>query len=148
MRCHDDRGRRAALRATDLNGIDYLEIDETDRHRLTVYFIGKLRGLGDRLTSANFVITGGRRVPHVRVTAVAVCEQRDRIWTIASRWRWIVGDFSAYTLCIVGAEMDGRQDVASRIDPIYACVDFVSTGCPSRRIASADGLPRRCATGH
>ncbi len=75
--CLDDGPRRAALRATDLNGIDYVEVDEHDCHLLTVYFVSKLGPLADTLTKANFVITGGARVGGLTVTEVKVCEPVD-----------------------------------------------------------------------
>jgi sugar phosphate isomerase/epimerase len=70
--CRDDRARRASLRASKRNGLDYLEVGEVDRHRLSVFFISKLGALRDELTAANFVITGGVRVQDLVVTGVEV----------------------------------------------------------------------------
>jgi predicted phage baseplate assembly protein len=124
--CRNDRPRRAALRAGPLNGLDYLEVDENDRHQLTIYFISKLGGLGRKLTAANFVIKGGRRVRDLKIVALKVCEQRDPelddcVTLTVDR----IGDFSPYTLCVVAAK-HGRplNRLHPEFDPVYACLKF------------------------
>ena len=132
--CTDDRARRKDLRATELNGLDYLEVDEDDRHRLTIYFISKLGPLADSLGTANFIVAGGVRVRSVIVTDVEVCEQsdaeRDDCMTLTVDR---IGDFSTYTLCVV-AEDCGRPTETPHpgFDPMYACLEFsFQAGCPS-----------------
>src|SRR5437899_758448 len=63
-RCKDTDRRRRDIRAhtssageRDINGIDYVEIDETQTV-ITVYFLGKVP---DDVTKANVRIDGGRR---------------------------------------------------------------------------------------
>ena len=133
-RCADDGPRRAALRATALNGIDYVEVDEADRHRLTVYFIAKLGDLAKSLKAANFAVVGGRRVRDIRVVDIEVHrgDGRDRddcvVLTVDTS-----GDFSPYMLCVVSATDGQPSDHAHpHFDPVYACVDFTfQAGCPS-----------------
>lgn len=131
--CGDDSLRRSALYQSQLTGLDFLEIDEQDRHRLTVVFIGRLpEGLGDTLTAANFSIRGGRRVRDVKVIHVEICDPSDPelddcVKLTVNR----IGDFSTYTLCVVKTE-DGRptDQLHPSFDPRYACLDFTFTaGC-------------------
>lgn len=132
--CRDDRARRARLRASELNGLDYLEVNEADRHRLSVFFISKLGSLRDELTAANFVVTGGVRVQDLVVTGVEVCDQADpEVDDCAVVTVDRIGDFSTYTLCVVESE-DGRPTSTPHhaFDPVYSSlvVDF-QVDCPS-----------------
>lgn len=139
--CADDRPRRAALRDTPLNGLDYLEVDEADRHRLHVVFIAKLGALATSLTAANFVITGGRRVRGLKVVDVQVCQPTDRevddgVTVTVDH----IGDFSTYALCVV-ADDDGRPSTRPHpgFDPVYACIEFsFQAGCPSTMDCTID----------
>ena len=132
--CRDDRARRASLRASKRNGLDYLEVGEVDRHRLSVFFISKLGALRDELTAANFVITGGVRVQDLVVTGVEVCEQADpEVDDCALVTVDRIGDFSTYTLCVVESE-DGRPTETPHhaFDPVYSCLDVnFEVDCPS-----------------
>ena len=132
--CLDDRARRAALRRTDLNGLDYLDVDEDDRHRLTVFFISKLGPLAERLGKANFVISGGVRVREIEVVDTKVCQPDDSETDDCLQLTVDhIGDFSTYTLCVV-ADDDGRPTDRPHpdFDPVYACLDFsFQAGCPS-----------------
>lgn len=132
--CRDDRERRSALRAGDLNGLDYVEVDDDDRHRLTVTFINKLGALAQTLTEANFVISGGRRVHDIRVTRVEVCEPDDpEVDDCLTLTVDHIGDVSCYTLCVVDAE-NGRptERLHAGFDPVYACLAFsFQAQCPS-----------------
>lgn len=132
--CHDDGARRTALRTTDLNGLDYLEVDEDDRHQLRVILISKLGPLAHRLAAANFVVCGGVRVRAIQVVHVKVCtpadsEADDCIELTVDH----IGDFSTYTLRVV-ADEDARPTdrLHPDFDPVYACLDFsFQAGCPS-----------------
>ncbi len=132
--CSDDRARRAAVRASAHNGLDYLEVDEVDRHRLTIVFMSKLGDLRDELTAANFMVEGGLRVRDLVVTAVDVCHEADpelddcAVLTVDR-----IGDFSTYTLRVVDAE-DGEPTDAPHpaFDPVYSSLDIdFQVGCPS-----------------
>lgn len=121
--CREDRQRREDVRASGLNGLDYLEVSEKDRHLLTVYFIAKLRGLGAKLGPESFVICGGVRVTDIKVTHVTVCERpdpdTDDCLTLTVDQ---IGDLSPYCLRVIHPEFD----------PIYASLDFTfQAGCPS-----------------
>jgi predicted phage baseplate assembly protein len=133
-RCRCDRERRTSIRASALNGLDYLEVDDADRRRLTVYLVAKLGPLREALTAANFVVTGGQRVRDIRIVSVTICPQRDPelddcITVVVDA----IGDFSTYTLCVVDADgnmASNRPHPA--FDPLYACLDFTfQAGCPS-----------------
>lgn len=132
--CRDDRQRRSALRASDLNGLDYVEVDDDNRHRLTVTFINKLGALAQTLTEANFVISGGRRVHDIRITRVEVCEPDDpEVDDCLTLTVDHIGDVSCYTLCVVDAE-NGRptERLHAGFDPVYACLAFsFQAQCPS-----------------
>jgi predicted phage baseplate assembly protein len=134
--CADDSYRRAALHlSTTLTGLDYLEVDEHDRHLLHVVFIGRLpAGLADSLSAANFVITGGRRTRNLKVVHIEMCDPVDQelddcVTLTVDR----IGDFSTYTVCVVEADHGHPTDRPHpAFDPRYRCLDFTFTaGCPS-----------------
>ena len=77
--CGDDSRRRAAVRGSGtLTGLDYLEVDQEDRRKLKVVFIGRLpEGIAGTLTTANFEIRGGRRTRDLRVVRVDECSPTD-----------------------------------------------------------------------
>lgn len=132
MICQDDQRRmhvrdhRDPQLRRDLNGLDYVEVDN-DQTTLTAYFIGKLPpqlrvdgpGLVDYLR-----IEGGRRVRDVRVVDVDPYpvddpELDDALVVHVDK----PGDFSTYTLRLVGVE---------GIDPRYDRADFsFKVNCPS-----------------
>lgn len=131
LTCRDD-ARRYALRrdmargGQGWNGLDYLEVDP-DQTTLTVYFIGKLppelRQDGKHLN--DYVrVEGGRRVRDIKVTDVdphveADPELDDFLVVRVDK----PGDFSTYTLRLVGVE---------NIDPRYDRLDFTfKIDCPS-----------------
>lgn len=127
--CRDDAARRAAVRAGALNGLDYVEVDDADRHRLTVVFLRKLGDVREQLTAESFRLCGGVRVRDPVVVGVEVCEHADpetddcAVLTVEP-----IGDFSTYTLRVVGD--DGGAHPA--FDPCYSSleVDFQAM-CPS-----------------
>lgn len=110
--CQDEQ-RRQIVRQKGLNGIDYLEVDAADWHRLTIYFLGKAP---EGLTAVNIHISGGRRIRDIHATHVEICQSGDPelddcVTVIVNK----VGDFSTYTLCLVGVE---------GFDPRYTCIEF------------------------
>ncbi len=139
--CNDEQRRHAVRAKPELNGLDYLEVGE-DYRTLTVYFLGKapqelLRKEGEPIDSykrrlRQFVrIEGGRRIRDVKVEDVEVRQATDPKTGIVDPERddeMIVqvdrdGDFSTYTLRLVGLE---------NIDPRYDHVTFsFKADCPS-----------------
>jgi predicted phage baseplate assembly protein len=127
-RCRDTDRRRRDLRARKKhergwNGIDYLEVDETQKI-LTVFFIGPVP---EDVTKANVRIDGGRRVRNIRVVDVRLCEPEDPradgcLQVLVDR----PGDFSMYTLRIVESSASGRpgNEPLPGFDRRYAQLDF------------------------
>jgi predicted phage baseplate assembly protein len=119
------RERALASRSNEPNGIDYVEVDETQRF-LTVYFLNKApRDIRPR----DVRITGGSRVRDIRVLGLTLCESEDPdrddcVKVEVDR----PGDFSTYTLELVGAR--GRPPEG--FDPRYTRADFsFKANCPS-----------------
>src|SRR5258706_5844878 len=78
--CRDQQDRRRDIRKhrnpsgePDLNGIDYLEVDEKQT-KLTVYSIGKTPA---HVTENNVRIDGGIRIRNVRVKSIQRCDPQD-----------------------------------------------------------------------
>jgi hypothetical protein len=97
-----DQYRRNAVRGSALNGIDYLEVvdseapSEDQRQRLlTVHFVNDLTG--SPLTKGNFRVDGGERIRNIQVidTTPGTEENVLRIEVDSA------GDFSKYTLWLV-----------------------------------------------
>src|ERR1044071_4765135 len=100
--------RRDEVRAASLFGLDYAEVDETQR-TVTVYFLGKAP---QGITKANIAITGGTRTKDVRVVNLRVQHQTDP--TLDEYMEVSVnqpGDFSSYTLRVV--QLDERGNPTS-----------------------------------
>ena len=146
--CQQDDRRDAVRGATELNGLDYVEVSN-DQLTLTAFFLGKLppelapsepkpqtAATADAKAPASKVrqkkhglekylrLQGGVRVKDIRiqnVTAVADPdpEKDDQLVIRLDKY----GDFSTYTLGLVGV---------SKIDPRYQQVDFnFKVNCPS-----------------
>lgn len=130
--CRDRSARRRLIRerardaaSNEPNGIDYVEVDETQRV-ITVYFLNK----APRDINARDVrIEGGARVRGIRVTEITLCETEDPDSDDCMKVEVDrPGDFSTYTLKLAGA--DGRP--LEGFDPRYAEVDFsFKANCPS-----------------
>jgi len=146
-RCQDKDPRRRNIRAhmsgageRDVNGIDYVEIDETQTV-ITVYFLGKVP---DAVTKANVRIDGGRRV-RIHVLDVSACNPDD---ARADGCLQITvekpGDFSTYTLRLVQSNSRGLpgNEPLPGFDARYAELDFsFKAGCPT----DLDCAPVPCA---
>jgi hypothetical protein len=134
--------RRAVTRGAGWNGLDYLEVSD-DQTRLDLYFLGPAP---EGLTRANVRVSGGRRIPDVRVRDVAVVSSDDPrqdgyVRVTVDR----PGDFSTYQICLVETDDRGRAtDTPLRgFDPRYSCLDFTfKAGCPSDLdCAPVEGCP-------
>ncbi|MEV7026013.1 hypothetical protein [Kitasatospora sp. NPDC093558] len=138
MTCADER-RRARLRASDLNGIDSVDVLDGS---LVVVLFGKVP---EGLTPANFRIDGGERITGITVTAVR--RQADAERELADRLVLAVdrsGDLSAYRLSIVRADPHGRPgtDPHPGFDPRYASAAFTfRPECATLDCAPADSCP-------
>lgn len=120
--------RRAEIRRRGGNGLDYLEVDDSQTE-LCVHFLGHIP---DGITAENVRLRGGRCV---RVESVAVhhAEDREKDDCLAIRLA-APGDFSTYELCLVEVDEQGHETGRPfpGLDPRYACLSFTfKVGCPS-----------------
>jgi hypothetical protein len=135
--CRDQERRRQDIRKHtvagkhDLNGIDYLEVDD-QQTTLTVYFIGAAPA---NLSKNNIRIDGGIRIRNIKVQDIHRCDPRDPradgcLQVEVDR----SGDFSTYTLRLVNVNAQGRpgNEPLAGFDPRYALLDFsFKANCPS-----------------
>jgi hypothetical protein len=136
--CHDEQ-RRQQVRAHQLHGLDYVEVD-AENLTLTVFFLLKAPA---HIRKENVRIEGGRRVTDVKVVDIHVCttkdEDRDDCMKVFVDK---LGDFSTYQLCLIDVDQDGHPIVTidergrkhyrpmEGFDPRYACVEFsFKAGC-------------------
>ena len=127
--CSDDQIRRALVIArSDLNGIDYIDVDPTNHASLTLYFLKPVPpldpanpndtddayGLSGDLAKITF--TGGTRIVGIQ-PAAASRKPDGSILVTASK----PGDFSTYTIAL-GVPV---------LDPLFASIDFsFMASCP------------------
>ena len=129
LSCRDDQ-RRAKSRGV-LNGIDYVEVHD-DQRVLELHFF---QDAPADLQPDNILITGGSRIPRVKVVDLRPCtdEQRQREKCLHA----IVehpGDFSIYTLRLARLDEEGEPTALAPegFDPRYAQVRFgFKASCPS-----------------
>ena len=124
--CQQDDRRDTVHSTKGLNGLDYVEVSN-DQLTLTAFFLGKLPpelseekpGLEKFLR-----LQGGQRITDIQVTKVKPVpdpdpEKDDQLVITLDKY----GDFSTYTLSLVGVE---------NIDPRYDHIDFsFKVNCPS-----------------
>jgi len=151
--------RREALRASKVNGIDYVEVATDDRLHVTVVFINKLGNL--RLATEEVTVepTDPSSGPNVRVVQVEQCvkDNADRDDCLRVTLDCPLGP-GCYTLCI---QLRREKEKAPRLDPAYACATFrgdaggvVDVDCaiepaeaaPSRSYPAVDYLARDYTT--
>lgn len=124
IRCREAR-RRAKVREVHRNGLDYVEVAQSDPsgRTLEVYFLGRLP---EGLRPQHVRIDGGRRVRDIRVTGLKPepGQGRDRddvLRVFVDR----TGDFSTYTLRLVAVDEIGNETGPyPGFDPRYAAVDL------------------------
>jgi hypothetical protein len=121
--CHEDARREAVRAKPQLNGLDYVEVDN-DQVTLTVYFLGKAPPELKKGCTEHFRIDGGRRIRNIEVVGVDVVREQDpELDDYVTVRVDTPGDFSTYTLKLVGLE---------NIDPFYDHLDFsFKVNCPS-----------------
>jgi hypothetical protein len=136
--CHDEQ-RRQQVRARELNGLDYVEVDP-DSRTLTVFFLMKAP---EHIREENVRIEGGRRITDIKVEYVSVCTTKDEDRDDCMKVRVDrLGDFSTYQLCVIEVDQDSHPIVTideygrkqykpmAGFDPRYACVEFsFKAGC-------------------
>ena len=104
----DERRLAVAAPGSTHNGIDYLEVDPTNRRVLLVHFFHPLPGQPDGvpaapvLTEDNVRVEGGARITGIRVLTVRADAEVLRVGTDQ------VGDFSPYLLRLVSGPEDDR----------------------------------------
>ena len=146
--CCDQR-RRNAVEVSSLNGIDFLEVldtdapDPADRQLILLGHLIKPLGEEVNLTTDNIVIEGGDRIRDIQVTQVTTFDDSTVIQVRVDQW----GDFSTYTLRVVEGEQN--QNPPSWIDPILSAINFsFKVDCPSdfdcktERVCPPDPLPQ------
>jgi predicted phage baseplate assembly protein len=136
--CRDHQDRRRDIRnpnnasgGRDLNGIDYLEVDERQTI-LTVYFIAQAPA---DISKNNVRIDGGIRIRNIQVKEIHRCNPDDpRVDGCLQVEVDRPGDFSTYTLRLVNTDARGRpgDDPLEGFDPRYAQLDFsFKANCPT-----------------
>lgn len=130
-RRHDIRNHTDQAGDYDLNGIDYLKVDDKQT-TLTVYFLGQTPA---DITERNVRIEGGRRIRNIQVKRLDRCDPKDP--RLDGCLRIEVdrpGDFSTYKLCLVETDVRGRpgDEPLRGFDPRYACIEFsFKVSCPT-----------------
>jgi hypothetical protein len=117
--CDEDRRRNEIARRTDLNGIEFLEVDET-QFTLYVHFIHNPTSLG--ITKENVTIAGGERIRgiHVIKTSVQVDPRSGSPDPVLVVDVDTPGDFSIYTLHLAPS----KNSPLTGLDPVLRAVDF------------------------
>jgi hypothetical protein len=143
-----DRRRRDAVVASSLNGIDYLEVLDSnaptpaDRQLiLRVYLLKNPAGI--TLTPDNVRIEGGDRIRKIQVTQVETfpaappgSPDANAVQVRVNQW----GDYSIYTLRFVTGQ---DNQLPTWIDPVLSAINFsFKVECPSEFDCRTD---RSCA---
>ena len=141
--CCDERRLRAVKDAGVLNGIEYLEVSDSEAPpglRQRTLFVRLLNGPAG-LTKANVVIEGGERIPvHVEWAQPAsplpagespqLTAGLDDPADVLLIRTDSTGDYSTYTLRLVAGA--GSDEPPAGFDPLLASVDFsFKVECPS-----------------
>ncbi|CAL78121.1 hypothetical protein BRADO4377 [Bradyrhizobium sp. ORS 278] len=126
--CCDDVRRNAVRASANLNGIDFLEVVDSDAatpaDRQRVLRLAFVKAPPPGLTPANVVITGGERIRNVAADKVGYEGNAVVIHLNA------YGDYSPYRLQLVGAT--GSSFDPKTLDPILSGIDFAfKVECPS-----------------
>jgi uncharacterized phage protein gp47/JayE len=131
-----DKFRRNLIEGGALNGIDFIEVLDSDaatnaqrQRTLFVHFINNLTpSLALTLTKTNIRIEGGERIRGIAVTNVTPNWDNDAKVLAVEVDPY--GDYSIYTLRIVQGPTD--LDPPAGIDPFFATIDFsFKVECPS-----------------
>jgi hypothetical protein len=135
--CDDDDRRRAVRAEATINGIDFLEVDESQT-QIDVTFIHPLPGeageipAGPELEMENVLVEGGVRIAPIRVTGISRPDPRVLRVTVDPP-----GDFSPYTFRLIAGA--GTDSPPPGFDPT------LSSASISFKATCATDLP--CKTG-
>jgi len=130
--CCEDLRRAAVGRHPTLNGIDFLEVVDSDAttpaDRQRILRLQLIKPLGPvTITPDNVVISGGDRITDITVVAVTASADSADVEIRVDRW----GDFSQYTLRLVELA-DGSQVPLTGFDAPLSQVDFsFKAECPT-----------------
>jgi predicted phage baseplate assembly protein len=136
--CRDQSERRRDIRKhtnaagkRDLNGMDYLKVNE-QQTILTVYFLGHAPA---NVTENNVRIDGGTRIRDIKAKRIHLCDPKDpRVDGCLQIEVDRPGDFSTYTLRLVETNAQGLpgNEPLEGFDPRYAQLDFsFKSSCPT-----------------
>ena len=146
--CCDEKRRIAVRARPGLNGIDFLEVqdspalpDEQRQRTLFVHFL-KTDGVA-ALKPENIRFEGGERIRDVAATQLAV-DAADPLVLVVTVNR--PGDFSTYTLRLVKSPTDPTRPAG--FDPLLSAVDFSfkvecasDFDCQPERVCPPEALP-------
>ena len=119
--CGELHRRQAIIEDGTLNGIDFVEIATLDQFKVRLGLLNSAAAL----TPDNFRIEGGVRITGIRVLSIAGQPGKVLTLTVGSR-----GDFSNYTLRIVGAADTDAPPTG--FDPQLSAVEFsFKVACPN-----------------
>jgi hypothetical protein len=130
--CKDDPRRQAVRNAKGRYGLDFLEVS-TDQKTLHVTFLGRAP---QGLAAGNFVVEGGERIRHIKVTKVVQETQSADSGLDDSADVYVdrAGDFSDYILRVVATDAKGRatDQPMPGFDPLFDMLAFqFKANCPS-----------------
>ncbi len=121
MVCTNDTRREEVRVQEALYGLDYLEVGDEAIPHLTVYFLGRAPELGPK----DLVIEGGSRIRDIGVLGVQITRsdvpEFDDFMEIEVDK---TGDFSDYTLRVVGHDATGKAVPPANFDPRFSSVVF------------------------
>lgn len=124
--------RREKVRASRLDGLDFVEVDAESQTLLTVTFLGKAP---QNLEPGNVVVLGAPGAREVRVERVLIHREDDP--DLDDHMQVFVdrpGDFSTYRLAVVELDEHGcpTETPLSGFDPRHAVLEvFFKAGCAS-----------------
>ena len=138
--CCDDRRLRAVKEAGVLNGIEYVEVSDSDAPtkalRQRTLFVRLLQPAPGLTPETNVEITGGERIPTVAPSTPPAAEVPaltaglDDPSTVMLVRTDSTGDFSTYTLRLVAGGASGQPPAG--FDPMLVSVEFsFKVECPS-----------------
>ncbi|HKG25111.1 MAG TPA: hypothetical protein VKB09_05640, partial [Thermomicrobiales bacterium] len=130
--CCDERRRDAITLHPTLNGIDFLEVVDSDavvpEDRQRLLKVALIKPLGAVAIGLNNVlIAGGERIRNIKPTAITTDPASNEVEIRLDRW----GDFSRYVLRLV--EISGAEvDPLPGFDALLSAIEFsFKVECPS-----------------
>lgn len=146
--CCTKKRRNAVLNHPDLNGIEYLEVidsqdgsipDEERQKTLKIHFLKAIDP--GSLSIEKLLIKGGKRIKDVKVVvgSVGTEDGEENILTVEVNKP---GDFSTYTFCLVEDRNDQDSGVANGYDTFLSQIEFsFKVLCPSDFDCKEEPIP-------